>query len=159
MAISVGFPPHRPSPKDAFACSWPLKPLAPLGWRISRRSQDGVLESLKGSDVGEGRLRDLGGGSKLQGRGTVGVAATSGQCSPFSVRRRKESLRRRSRLNPSFISSLPGEPGIMFVCKAKPRFYLGRGEAQQEGWVWRARGVGGLAQAGEPLSKHSHLAG
>lgn len=36
--------------------------------------------------------------------------------SPFSVRRRKESLRLRRRLKPPSSSSLPGEPGIMLVC-------------------------------------------
>lgn len=35
---------------------------------------------------------------------------------PFSVRRRKESLRFRRRLKPLSSSSLPGEPGIMLVC-------------------------------------------
>lgn len=36
---------------------------------------------------------------------------------PFSVRRRKESLRLRRRLKPLSSSSLPGEPGIMLVCR------------------------------------------
>lgn len=85
----------------------------------------------------------------------------SGQHSPFSVRRRKESLRRRRRLKPPFISSLPGDPGIMLVCKAKQLFHLGkrqdarRKNGSREHHVGRGWG-GGIAQApgapAEPLT-------